>query len=86
MGFEESQRLADLVVSKLHEDESMIEAMTNSLLDEYQHPDKWLLLEVDWKATEEIEWQANKLLAIADVTETWNCKDFLSMIAPVCNR
>ena len=40
--------------------------------DEGQRRGKWVLLQVDWKATEEVEWQANELLTVAGITETWH--------------
>tara|TARA_Y100000296_G_scaffold43455_2_gene49936 strand:+ start:5941 stop:6258 length:318 start_codon:yes stop_codon:yes gene_type:complete len=32
------------------------------------------LIQVDWKATEEVAWQANELLTAAGIAETWHMK------------
>lgn len=72
LGSEESQRLTSRVVSRLRLGDTPDDAITSGFLDdEGQRPGKWLLIQVDWKATEEVEWQANELLAVAGVTETW---------------
>jgi hypothetical protein len=73
LGATESQRLIKLVISHLGRGDTTSEAVESGILaDEGQRLGKWVLLQVDWKATEEVEWQANELLAVAGITETWH--------------
>lgn len=76
LGAEESRRLTNLLVAQLQRGDTPEDAVNNSLLgDDGQQPGKWVMLTVDWKATEEVEWQANELLATAGVAETWHLQD-----------
>lgn len=76
LGSGESERLSSLAVSRLRLGDTADDAIADSLLgDDGQRPGKWLLLQVDWKATEEVEWQANELLAAAGLTERWQLQD-----------
>ncbi|WP_219114467.1 hypothetical protein [Janthinobacterium sp. UMAB-56] len=73
LGTEESQRLTKLVISHLGRGDTTSEAIESGILDdEGQRRGKWVLLQVDWKATEEVEWQANELLTVAGINETWH--------------
>lgn len=73
LGTEESQRLTKLVISHLECGDTTGGAIESGILDdEGQRRGKWVLLQVDWKATEEVEWQANELLTVAGITETWH--------------
>jgi hypothetical protein len=71
LGTEESRRLTELAVSRLRLGDTPADVMHYSLLGELQSPGKWLLIQVDWKDTDEVEPQANEMLTIAGVTETW---------------
>lgn len=42
----------------------------------------WLCIAGDWKAVEEIDWQANKMLRALGVQETW-CSHYLERPAPL---
>lgn len=72
LGAVESQRLIAAVMSNLEPGDTPSEAIQNGLLDDGQRRGKWLLIQVDWNATEEVEWQANELLTVAGITETWH--------------
>ncbi len=39
-------------------------------------------MQVDWKATEEVEWQANELLTVAGITETWHMESETKATVP----
>lgn len=76
LGTEESQRLTKLVISHLGRGGTTSEAIESGILDdEGQRRGRWVLLQVDWKATEEVEWQANELLTVAGINETWHLQD-----------
>jgi N-acyl-D-aspartate/D-glutamate deacylase len=83
LGTEESQRLTSLAVSRLRSGDSPHDAIVGSILaDEGQRRGKWLLLQVDWKAADEVEWQANELLAVAGVAKAWHVQGADSMTVP----
>lgn len=80
---QESRRLTDLLVARLRAGDTPEDAVNNSLLDDDgQQRGKWVMLTVDWKATEEVAWQANELLAVAGVAETWHLQDEENKIVP----
>lgn len=82
LGAEESDRLTTLVMSD-REPGDAIEAGINAILDEDgQRRGKWVLIQVDWKATEEVEWQANELLTAAGIAETWHMKSGTKVTVP----
>ena len=84
LGREESQRLTSLVTSHLQPGETASGALEDALLgDDGQRRGKWLMIQVDWKATDEVEWQANELLASAGVAETWHLQDELNTTVPL---
>src|SRR5450830_1557349 len=72
LGVEEGQRLTTSVISHLGPGNTASEAIENGILDDGQRRGKWVLMQVDWKATEEVEWQANELLTVAGINETWH--------------
>jgi len=82
LGAEESDRLTTLVMSE-REPGDAIEAGINAILDEDgQRRGKWVLIQVDWKATEEVEWQANELLTAAGIAENWHMENGTKVTVP----
>lgn len=82
LGVEESRRLTKSVLSHLGPGVTTSEAIENGILDEGQRRGKWVLIQVDWKATEEVEWQATELLTVAGLTEIWHPKDGAKVPVP----
>ncbi|MDN4055104.1 hypothetical protein QPK32_18690 [Massilia sp. YIM B02763] len=63
LGADESQRLASRVMSCLQPGEMAGDALLNGLVGERgQQLGKWLLIHLDYRASEEIEWRANEAL------------------------
>ncbi|MCA1326293.1 hypothetical protein [Herbaspirillum sp. alder98] len=82
LGVKESQRLTTSVISHLEPGSTASEAIENGILDDGQRRGKWVLLQVDWKATEEVEWQANELLAAAGIADTWHMESSTKATVP----
>ncbi|MCW5300528.1 hypothetical protein DXT88_20365 [Herbaspirillum lusitanum] len=82
LGVEEGQRLTTSVISHLGPGNTASEAIENGILDDGQRRGKWVLMQVDWKATEEVEWQANELLTVAGITETWHMESETKATVP----
>ncbi|MGJ9420700.1 hypothetical protein ACHAC9_23555 [Massilia sp. CMS3.1] len=82
LGVEESQRLTKSVLSHLGPGDAASEAIENGILDDGQRRGKWVLMQVDWKATEEVEWQANELLIVAGITEIWHLQGGVKLTVP----
>ncbi|MFX5494236.1 hypothetical protein ABTD62_21075, partial [Acinetobacter baumannii] len=40
------------------------------------------MIQVDWKATEEVEWQANELLTAAGIAENWHMENGTKVTVP----
>lgn len=73
LGSEESKRLTNRVMACLQPGDTVEEALVNGLVDERgQQHGKWMLLSVDWRASDEVEWQANELLQAFDITVPWH--------------
>jgi hypothetical protein len=73
LGTAESERLTDRVMSCLQPGKSTDEALLEGLVDEHgQQHGKWLLINTDFRATDEIEWQANEVLQAHGVAESWH--------------
>lgn len=72
---EERRRLVKGVLSPLHPGQTVEDAIQNGILDDGQRTGQWLLLQVDWKAADEVEWQANELLLAAGIDDTWELDD-----------
>lgn len=66
--------MTELAISRLRLGDTPADVMHYSLLEELQSPGKWLLIQVDWKDTDEVEPQAKEMLTIAGVTETWRLR------------
>ncbi|USX18751.1 hypothetical protein NHH82_23160 [Oxalobacteraceae bacterium OTU3REALA1] len=78
LGNEESERLTDNVLAQF--DGSEVNegwfALTNFLCEgllgeEGQEHGKWLMIQVDWKASEEIDWQVNEMLETRGIDDRW---------------
>jgi hypothetical protein len=82
LGVEESQRLTKSVISHVRPGDTTSEAIENGILVDGQRRGKWVLLQVDWEATEEVEWQANELLIVAGITETWHPQGGTNVTVP----
>lgn len=83
LGTEESQRLTKLVISHLRCGDTTSGAIESGILDdEGQRRGQWVLLQVDWRDTEEVEWQANELLTVAGITETWHLQGGTNTTVP----
>lgn len=74
LGAEESDRLTTLVMSDREPGDAIDNGINAILDDDGQRRGKWVLIQVDWKATEEVEWQANELLTAAGIAQTWHMK------------
>ncbi|MEV4782041.1 DUF6630 family protein [Burkholderia sp. LMU1-1-1.1] len=78
LGDEESERLTNNVLAQF--DGSEVNegwfALTNFLCEgllgeEGQEHGKWLMIQVDWKASEEIDWQVNEMLETRGIDDQW---------------
>jgi len=63
---DESKRLTNRVMACLQPGDSVEDALVNGLVE-----DDRVLLSVDWRAADEVAWQANALLRAFGVTEPW---------------
>lgn len=69
----ESTRLTKIAADSLEDACSAYDALAESILEENgQKRGKWIFIQVDWKAEEELEWQANELLSTRGVTVQWH--------------
>ena len=69
----ESRRLTRIAADSLEDACSAYDALSESILGENgQKRGKWIFIQVDWKAEDELEWQANELLSTRGVTEQWH--------------
>jgi len=78
LGEEESERLTNNVLAQF--DGSEVNegwfALTNFLCEgllgeDGQEHGKWLMIQVDWKASEEIDWQVNEMLETRGIDDQW---------------
>ena len=69
----EGRRLADAVAAGFDTLEDAAEAFEEGVLgEEGQKHGQWLVIQVDWKAHEEIEWQVAELASSFGIPERWN--------------
>lgn len=75
---EESARLADNVLAQFAggdadaDKETVAEYFYEGVLgDAGQQRGQWLLIQVDWKASDEIDWQVNEILATRGIDDQW---------------
>lgn len=68
----ESQRLCRIAKRALDDSESSFEALSEVIFgEEGQRRGKWVFIQLDWKAREEIAWQASEILSTFGVNERW---------------
>jgi hypothetical protein len=76
LGAKESARLARRVVHCIEPGGSSAAALIDGLVGDCgQRRGQWLLLHVDWKAAEEVPWQADELAAALGVAARWPGRD-----------
>ena len=69
----EGRRLADAVATGFDAVEDAAQAFEKGVLgEEGQKHGQWLVIQLDWKAHEEIEWQAAELASSFGIPERWN--------------
>ena len=69
----EGRRLADAVATGFDALEDAAEAFEEGVLgEEGQKHGQWLVIQVDWKAHEEIEWQVAELASSFGIPERWS--------------
>ncbi len=69
----EAQRLWQVARTALYETEDSFEALQEVMSgDDGQQRGQWLLIALDWKASEEIGWQVSEILATLNVQEQWD--------------
>lgn len=84
LGEQESRRLTRVVLSNLQPGDTANEAITNGMLGEKgQRRGKWFLIQLDWKATEDLEWQANEVLMTAGIAESWQLQSASGKSVPM---
>lgn len=72
VGEKESRRITASVIRELTPGTSAAEALNASLSSEDgQRKGSWVAISIDWKAVEEINWQANEILHSLDISEEW---------------
>jgi hypothetical protein len=72
LGEKESARLARRVVQSIEPGGSADAALVDGLVKRSgQQRGKWLLLHVDWKAVEEVSWQADELATALNIKPRW---------------
>jgi len=68
----ESQRLCRVAKRALDDSESFFEALSEVIFgEEGQRRGKWVFIQLDWKAREEIVWQVSEILSTFGVSERW---------------
>jgi hypothetical protein len=78
LGDDESERLTRNVLARFDDCEDPAgkddagEFFLEGLMDDDgQQRGKWMLIQVDWKASDEIDWQANEMLATHGIDDQW---------------
>jgi hypothetical protein len=78
LGDEESGRLTNNVLAQFDGSEvnegwfALTNFLCEGLLGEQgQEHGKWLMIQVDWKASEEIDWQVNEMLETRGIDDRW---------------
>ena len=68
----ESQRLCRVAKRALDGDEGSFEALNEVMSgEEGQRRGKWVFIQLDWKAREEIVWQVSEILSTFDISDRW---------------
>jgi hypothetical protein len=69
----EGRRLSDAVATGFDSCGDAAEAFEDGVLgEEGQRHGRWLVIQVDWKAHEEIEWQVAEVATCFSIPERWN--------------
>ncbi|UAW63738.2 hypothetical protein KMZ15_06590 [Mycoavidus sp. HKI] len=69
----EARRLWQVARTALYETESSFEALQEVMSgDDGQRRGQWLIIQLDWKASEEIGWQVSEILATLNAQEQWD--------------
>jgi len=69
----ESQRLCRTAKKALEEEEEPTSALCNVIWGENgQKKGRWVFIQLDWKAREEIEWQVSEILSARRLEYKWN--------------
>lgn len=79
----ESQRLCRVAKRALDADQGSFEALSEVMSgEEGQRRGKWVFIQLDWKAREEIVWQVSEILSTFGVSERWerDCKAEFSSV------
>ena len=78
LGEHESARLAAKVLARLDDHPNPVgkddvgELFLEGLLeDDGQQGGKWMLMQIDWKASDEIDWQVNDMLSTRGIDDQW---------------
>jgi len=83
LGVHESKRLTNRVMACLQPGKTTDEALVHGLVDERgQQHGQWVLIHLDCRATEEVEWQANEVLRTHGVTVSWHLGEIEGMTPP----
>ena len=68
----EVQRLCRVAKRALDDSEDMFDALSEVMYgEEGQRRGKWVFIQLDWKAREEIVWQVSEILATFGISERW---------------
>ena len=68
----EVQRLCRVAKRALDDSEDMFDALSEVMSgEEGQRRGKWVFIQLDWKAREEIVWQVSEILATFGISERW---------------
>jgi len=69
----EGHRLTDVALTYFDEYEDSAEAFEEGLLgDKGQRRGQWLVIQCDWKASEEVEWQVSEVAASFGLADRWS--------------
>jgi hypothetical protein len=69
LGKKESQRLSRIAKELFDESQDPVESILDlATSDEGQNKNKWLFIQLDWRATNEIKWQIELILKSYDLT------------------
>lgn len=68
----ECQRLCRVAKRALDDSENSFEALSDVIFgEEGQRRGKWVFIQLDWKAREEIVWQVSEILSTFDISDRW---------------
>lgn len=68
----EAQRLTRIAAKTLDEGDNAFDALAEVITgDDGQKRGQWVFIQIDWKAVDEIAWQASEILSLYGVGEKW---------------